>query len=486
MSDQSSPDIKEPSVLPISEQIADKLKAFINEHCQSESYQYAAFSFVVDAIDPLAYLEMHWKKDSYQYYWEKPSDEFAIAAGDELLDISTSGTNRFADAQTKVSALKKTTIEFSAVSHPYSGMTFLGGFSFFDKPANGFWSSFSPASLSVPKWLIIKDSKFNLATITVNLHSFETPDLLYHYIIKQLIKLSDTIHSDVQPGSGIHNNSKINASLPDISNTGYDHWISSVEQAKKQIIQNTFDKIVLARHISIPYNSAIAPTQIINTLRQQYSNCYNFLVHHPNENTFLGSTPERLGSFRNRLFLTEALAGSMKRGRTATEDSMLEKNLSSSRKNRNEHNFVIKAIEERIAPYAESINRSHQPEIKKLSNVQHLYTPIRIRLKPDTDILEVIEQLHPTPAVGGYPWQKAKPFITELEDFDRGWYAGPVGWLNSKGTGEFAVAIRSGLLNENEAHFFAGCGIVADSDPAAEWEETNLKLKPMLSALQYD
>ncbi|MDZ7682556.1 MAG: chorismate-binding protein [Fodinibius sp.] len=128
----------------------------------------------------------------------------------------------------------------------------------------------------------------------------------------------------------------------------------------------------------------------------------------------------------------------------------------------------------------------NRPEVKKLSNVQHLYTPIRVQLKEQVTMLDVIEQLHPTPAVGGYPWGDAAHHIDELEQFDRGWYAGPVGWFNVNGDGEFAVGIRSGLFTKNKAHFFAGCGIVADSDPQSEWEETNLKLKPMLSALQYD
>ncbi|HLR32116.1 MAG TPA: chorismate-binding protein, partial [Fodinibius sp.] len=143
-------------------------------------------------------------------------------------------------------------------------------------------------------------------------------------------------------------------------------------------------------------------------------------------------------------------------------------------------------IRHRLQPLTKNVYCDHQPRIKKLSNVQHLHTPIRAHLKDDTDILPVIEQLHPTPAVGGYPRKDAMEYIRELEDFERGWYAGPVGWMTPSGSGEFAVAIRSGLLSEDEAHFFAGCGIVADSNPKEEWEETNLKLSPMLSALNYD
>ncbi|HKK44049.1 MAG TPA: isochorismate synthase [Balneolaceae bacterium] len=485
MSNNLSPDIQESPAAYLSEQASIELKSFIEQLYDSGSQEYATFSFPIDAIDPLAYLEMCWQKDCFEYYWEKPADEFAIAAGSELINISATGTNRFAKSHAQVTALKDQTAEFSAVSHPYSGLMFLGGFSFFNEVTDTPWKSFDPASLTIPKWLIVKDGKFTIATIAVSLGSFSSPGALYHYIREKLNQLSNVTPTDTDENEPIRD-SEIRPPLPGVGKADYNHWISSVKTAKHHIEHGQFKKIVLARHIAVSNFETITPTQVINNLRQQYTNCYNFLVHSAHGDTFLGSTPERLGSFRKRLFLTDALAGSIKRGRTATEDSMLEKDLSASPKNRNEHNFVVKAIEERLAPFAASVNRSRQPEVKKLSNVQHLYTPIRAQLRPDAGILEVIGQLHPTPAVGGYPWQKAKPFISELEDFDRGWYAGPVGWLNSKGTGEFAVAIRSGLLTKEEAHFFAGCGIVADSDPSAEWEETNLKLKPMLSALQYD
>lgn len=484
MEDNLLSDIEEVSTSLISDKKRDKLHAFIDELYQKSTYKYATFSFTFDAIDPLAYLEMCWNKDTFQYYWEKPSDEFAIAAGDELLEVSSAGSDRFSNAQELLKELIDQTAEFSTVSHPYSGLMFLGGFSFFNKIVGSPWQSFNAASLTVPKWLIVKDGKFNLVTISISIDSFPSSGALYQYILTKLDQLSNITHTKSDNES--INNSDFKSELPGIGKGDYDHWISSVKKAKHHIKQQEFKKIVLARCVTIPNHTNVSHTQVINNLRQQYTNCYNFLVHRPNGDTFLGSTPERLGSFRNRLFLTDALAGSIKRGRTATEDSLLEKNLSSSQKNREEHNFVIKAIEEQLTPFVESINRNDQPEIKKLSNVQHLYTPIRAHLRQKANILDIIKNLHPTPAVGGYPWGKAAPFLTELENFDRGWYAGPVGWLNSSGTGEFAVAIRSGLITNSEAHFFAGCGIVADSDPKAEWEETNLKLKPMLSALQYD
>ena len=463
----------------------EELKSFLSKLFQHPRPDYATFSFPVDSIDPLAYLEMRWQSHSFQYYWEKPADEFAIAAGEELLNISASGPNRFNDINRKFQSVRDETTSYSAVSHPYSGMLFLGGFSFFDQIEDTDWDSFEPASFTVPKWMLVKDGKFNIVTINIELEAFDLPEKLFQHLQDEIDRIEQSISLNTQQNGSKTINKSAGHSIS-LNGSGRENWISSVDEAKKMISNQTFDKLVLARQASISLTADIVPTQILNKLRQEYTCCYNFLIHQPSNKTFLGSTPERLGAFRNQLLLTEALAGSIDRGKTATEDTILERNLSSSQKDQNEHHFVVQDIEERLASFVNSIERSREPEIKKLANVQHLYTPIRAQLKENTNLFEVIDQLHPTPAVGGYPWEDAEKFISKLEDFERGWYAGPVGWFNGSGDGEFAVAIRSGFFTPSKAYFFAGCGIVSNSNAEAEWQETNLKLKPMLSALQYD
>lgn len=485
MADKTFSNIDNHSDSIITDQKNDRLESFLTELYQNQLPEYAIFSFTLEAIDPLAYLEMCWNKSNFQYYWEKPTEEFAIAGGEELITISATGPNRFKEVNTRFKEVRKSTAEYSMLSHPYSGMMLLGGFSFFDHIKDELWNAFKPASFTVPKWMIVKDGKFTLATIGVELEAYDSPDELSDYLQQQIGNIKRTINLNTKSNQRKPTTSSFNTFLPK-NGEGYNKWISSVRKAKKLIEQKSFQKLVLARQVSVSRNTDITPTQVLNKLRQQYTNCYNFLIHRPDGETFLGSTPERLGAFRNKLLLTDALAGSIQRGKTAMEDTIFEKYLSGSSKDLNEHNFVVKDIEERLEPFVHSLTRSSQPEIKKLSNVQHLYTPIRAKLKDDITMLEVIGQLHPTPAVGGYPWQDAAEYIDELESFDRGWYAGPVGWFNAKGNGEFAVAIRSGLLTEKQAHFFAGCGIVSNSNPEKEWKETNLKLKPMLSALQYD
>lgn len=467
---------------------ADKnqdLKNFLSDLFFRSENKFASLSFSIETIDPLAYLERYWKESEFQYYWEKPTDAFAMAAGGEVEMLTSSGPDRFNDIDEQFTALQESTAEYSEITHSYSGFFLLGGFSFFDELNNDRWHSFAPATFTLPKWILIKDGKFTLVTFNVNLDRFASAKALYQYLMQQLEHVQQTIDNKKKTTTNTGTNTIGNTTLPP-SQFNQQRWIHSVTEAKKLISNNRFDKIVLARNVSIPRNNEVTLTQVINNLRKQYQNCYNFLMHTPSGDTFLGSTPERLASARNRLLLTEALAGSIGRGNTATEDTILEKQLSANTKDRDEHNFVIKDIEERLNPFVDDLKRQPVPEIKKLSNVQHLYTPIRAHLGNDSTIFEVLAQLHPTPAVGGYPWDAAKSYIQKLEHFERGMYAGPMGWINGNGSLEFAVAIRSALFTEKQVHLFAGCGIVEDSDPQKEWEETNLKLKPMLSALQYD
>ena len=487
-------DTKPELPLQLDRSAADKLKAFITGILRQQEKSYATFTVPVEVVDPLSFLEKNWSDQTFQYYWEKPSGEFAIAARGALVSLSASGRGRFAAMEQQRRSVMESAASFvsGVESDSCLGLTFLGGFSFFDEVESADWDSFEAASLTVPKWLITKSEAHCSATVALDLASFHSPDILYDEVISQLHQIDRAMSS--APGQHFPSPVSREVTRGEAANgvsaaklkSGFNSWISSVVKAKDQIRRKTFEKIVLARRLTVPRERSPGPTSLLNRLRQHYENCSCFLIHPPGDKSYLGATPEQLVAFRHGLLRTEALAGSMKRGQTTTEDMHLEKALSFSAKNRHEHQFVVRDIEQRLRPFAQSIHRSDNPRVKKLSNVQHLYTPIRADLKPGATMLSVLEQLHPTPAVGGYPWEKAASYIRQLENFERGWYAGPVGWLNASGHGEFAVAIRSGLLSKDKAHFFAGCGIVADSNPQTEWKEMNLKLKPMLSVLRYD
>ena len=218
-------------------------------------------------------------------------------------------------------------------------------------------------------------------------------------------------------------------------------------------------------------------------LRNTYSKCTNFFLALPHKGIFFGSTPERLVKLKSHHLQTEALAGTIARGNNMEEDRMFRESLFESMKERKEHNLVKEQIIRKLEPFASSVNVSDYPKILKLKNVQHLQTPINVELKSSISILDILQILHPTAAVAGTPTEKAMDIIKKMEPHDRGWYSGPIGWINNNGDGEFYVSLRSALVKNEEAHVFAGGGIVSESHPDKEWEETELKLRPIISAL---
>jgi menaquinone-specific isochorismate synthase len=180
---------------------------------------------------------------------------------------------------------------------------------------------------------------------------------------------------------------------------------------------------------------------------------------------------------------TGALAGTTGRGDTPEEDEWLARELMDDEKNRHEHELVADAIREQLDPFAASVAAGER-RVRRLATVQHLETPITAELERDEHVLTLVKALHPTPAVGGLPPDRALETIRETERFDRGWYAAPVGWFDAAGYGSFAVALRSAVVRDATATLFAGVGIVGDSDPDREWDEVDLKYRPMLDELE--
>ncbi|XWN38498.1 MAG: isochorismate synthase [Balneola sp.] len=446
--------------------------------------KYLSLSFPIQKVDVLAVLEQNPDKTSFEYYWEKPSAEFSIAAAGEVSRIRTTGKNRFKDASGSGKQLINEIFHFSKLAHSKTAPHLFGGFSFYDHNVSKDWADFGAASFTLPEWSIIANGSLCLLTISFKLESGHTEQSLIKDIYQKLEHLNELCTSEdyeaVPEPDETHN-----IELPDKDSPEFFNWKYSIDHATDHIAKGKYEKIVLARKLNIKTPGSVCDTHILNRLRHQYPDCYSFLIRQNKSASFIGCTPERLASFNKEFILTEGLAGSTPRGKTASEDVQLENELIRSKKDRNEHEFVINAIFKNLKSYSDSLHMPKLPSVKKLTNVQHLYTPIRAHIKKGVSKTEVLKNLHPTPAVGGYPKEQAVPYISQFEDFDRGWYAAPIGWINANGDGEFVVAIRSGLIKKDEVNFYAGCGIVKGSDPLKEWEETNLKFIPMLSALEY-
>jgi salicylate biosynthesis isochorismate synthase/menaquinone-specific isochorismate synthase len=258
-----------------------------------------------------------------------------------------------------------------------------------------------------------------------------------------------------------------------------DHFERAVAAARDRIRAGHLEKTVLAREVVVDTHAAHDPAALHGALRELFPACFCFCVGSP-EGAFCGASPELLVRRRGAGAATVALAGSARRSADPAVDDHLGEQLLHSSKDGIEHSIVARRIERALRPHSVWVEAAREPSLVKVANIQHMATPIRAQLAEPRSAMELAEILHPTPAVGGEPEDRALAAIDEFEDMDRGWYAGPVGWMDAAEDGELCVALRSALLRDRRAHLYAGAGIVGDSDPAAELAETEVKLGAIL------
>jgi len=241
-------------------------------------------------------------------------------------------------------------------------------------------------------------------------------------------------------------------------------------------------KVVLSRSVIVRSDVPANGFDLLHHLEATYPRCYGF-GWRVGAATFLGASPELLVRSVDGAVSSNPQAGSAPRGEGEEEDQALAEGLMRSPKDRIEHRLVVDDVVSRLAPFIDELTVPDGPSLKRMATVQHLSTPVHGTLAQPHHILELVDALHPTPAVGGTPRSQAMSFIDKVEGFDRGWYTGGIGYVDGSGDGEVAIALRCGLIEGTEAHVFAGAGIVADSVPDAEVLETRLKLRPLLELL---
>jgi menaquinone-specific isochorismate synthase len=242
------------------------------------------------------------------------------------------------------------------------------------------------------------------------------------------------------------------------------------------------DKAVVSRQVRLRASHPVDVPAVLRRLAAEAPETTVFAVTR-GPRTFLGATPELLVSLRGRDVRTMAMAGSTRRGGDVASDSSLATAMLQSDKEREEHAIVVTSLRDALAPITSRLDVAVGPEVAPHRYVQHLVPTMTGRLREPRDVIDLAARLHPTPAVGGAPRDLALELIAEEESHERGWYAGPLGWLDRHGNGDFVVALRSGVIEGPEATLFAGCGIVADSDPDREWDESSAKLLSLSTAL---
>ncbi|MCP4421342.1 MAG: isochorismate synthase, partial [Chloroflexi bacterium] len=263
----------------------------------------------------------------------------------------------------------------------------------------------------------------------------------------------------------------------------YPNWQTMINHATHTMQTSELNKVVLSRVCEIRYTQKVDVDRALVTLDKHYPDCYRFLFEPRPFHAFYGATPELIVGVNGRSLQTMGLAGSIARGKTAAENESLAQELLASAKNQHEHALVVQSIRRRLEPLTSQLDIPPKPSILQLGYIQHLHTPIHATLHRADGVLPILQNLHPTPALGGQPRELAMPFISQAEPVPRGWYGAPVGWLNHNLDGAFGVAIRSAITQDRRVWLYSGAGIVADSEPQAEWEETALKFEPMLNAL---
>jgi len=250
-----------------------------------------------------------------------------------------------------------------------------------------------------------------------------------------------------------------------------------VERAKGEISAGRVDKIALARRVTLTLSVAPRVAGLLDRLQQTAAGATRFAFR-IGERTFVGATPESLIRRAGLAVETEALAGTVAKSTPRADVELL-----TSEKDREEHAYVVRALEGALRPLCSRLEVAEGPVLKELPRLLHLCTPIRGELARPLHVLDLVGRLHPTPAVCGTPTHEAYRFIAEHEAAPRGWYAAPFGWMDARGDGHFVVGLRSALLHGKNVHLYAGAGIVRASDPRREYDETELKLESIRSAL---
>jgi isochorismate synthase len=260
-------------------------------------------------------------------------------------------------------------------------------------------------------------------------------------------------------------------------------WTAAIESAAARLRAGEAEKVVLAREVMARGDGVVAAATVARSLRAAYPSCFIYLVTGADGTAFVGASPELLVRRTGTKAFAQPMAGSVARGANEADDERLANQLEASAKDGAEHRLVADFVVDALRSFAETVS-ARPSEVVRFTNIQHLATTVTADLrKPAADALELAAALHPTPAVGGWPRDAADKIIDELEAMERGWYAGAVGWVDARGDGEFAVALRCGLLWEDGARLYAGVGVMPDSDAARELDETDLKFKVLLTAL---
>jgi isochorismate synthase len=501
----------------------DHVARVVHEACESGETRWLAR--VSEAHDLDALLAFDRSQSRERFYWERVEAGEAIVAWGVCDEIESAGPSRFRDVA-RWSAGLNARLAWIGAARPGAAPLAIGGFGFDEdgSPCSD-WKAFPATRFFLPevigerradgaRWVVIariepgageqavvEALETRLAAAIEGQTPMDVPDGLLSFPDSPLPELAEGGPGVVGWPPGPEYAVR--------SDRSHEVFRAQVARALAEIERGALEKVVLARSLSVEHDGQLEVPSFLGRLRSLYPSC-TLIALARGDDTFLAATPESLVRVEDGVVETAALAGSAPRGRSPEEDRRFADALLGSDKERAEHAHVVAAIREGLAPFCEELAPAAEPRLRRLFGIQHLETPIRARLSVQsgsqemgaaTGVLDLVEALHPTPAVAGVPRARAREWLERVEGLDRGWYASPIGWIDREGGGDFRVALRSALIRNDSrgvesgqaaaadrrpashARLFAGAGIVAGSVPEQELVETRIKLRALLAPL---
>jgi salicylate biosynthesis isochorismate synthase/menaquinone-specific isochorismate synthase len=459
-------------------ELLERLEGAVGEAASRSGRRLATATVAVEAdVDPSAIAFGSRRAQERWFCWEQPDrDGFSLAGIGTALEVVSRGPARFADlAQGCAEAMRDRVVAEPHELSAGAGPVWTTGFAFERTGGSEpHWSSLPPALASLPELSLLRSAEgaFLTASVAVN------PDLDADGALERIrarlasLRAEPLTPPDPRPAEAMRISGRHSP----------ERYERIVGEAVKRIRAGDLDKVVLSREVIVEASSAHDPASLFGSIRELFPACFCFCFG-TGEAAFVGASPELLVRRSGAVAATVALAGTTGRSADPAVDDHLSEAMLRSPKMREEHGIVVRRIQRSLRPHAVWVQAEDEPAVVRVGNLQHLATPIRAQLTEARGAIELAGLLHPTPAIGGEPRDAAIELIRELEGIDRGWYAGPLGWMDAAEDGEFCVALRSGLLRDRQAHLYAGNGIVADSVPAEELAETELKFGALLPLL---
>lgn len=417
---------------------------------------------VVD-VDPLSWLRA--QPSGPKAYWSGRDD------GTEVAALGSADLHE-GPAPEKAASLKERLAPLLSSGDPR--LRYYGGLRFDpDRVTESGWAAFGAYRFVLPRFeMLFRAGEARLACNLVLPRDSERRE--------EILDDIENLALDHEPPGGVLPVPVSRTDAPDFSD-----WRKNIDRALAEFESGRLHKAVLARKTSFGFVEDLDPALLVRSLKVATPGCFHFYVEPGDGPAFVGASPERLFRREGRSIMSEAVAGTRPRGDSAADDEGLRDELLRSAKDRSEHTYVRLSIRESLAPLCETLAVEEQTSEMKLASRRHLVSGVRGTLREGVSDPDVLAALHPTPAVGGYPKKKALEEIRSLELFDRGWYAGPIGWIGADAA-EFAVGIRSGLVSDRELALFSGAGIVAGSTAEDEWAEIEQKIGEFTRILGLD